>query len=154
LVGALALAAYGLPRTTLDLDLAVERRAQDDVISYLESRGYETLHRSEGYSNHLHSDASRGRIDFIYVDPSTADALFGSARPFPAAGGRKILVARPEHLAAMKVLAMKNDPTRTLQDLADIRFLLTLPGVDREQVKAYFVRHGLEARFYELEKTL
>jgi hypothetical protein len=54
----------------------------------------------------------------------------------------------------MKVQAMKNDPTRALQDLADIHFLLTLPGVDREQVKAYFVRHGLEKRFDELEKTL
>ena len=90
----------------------------------------------------------------MYVDPSTADALFGSARLFPAPGGREILVASPEHLAAMKVLAMKNDPTRALQDLADIRFLLTLPGVDRKQVKAYFVRHGLEGRFDELETTL
>jgi hypothetical protein len=143
-----------LPRTTLDLDLAVEGRAQDDVISYLETQGYETLHRSEGYSNHLHPDSSRGRIDLVYVDTSTSEALFGSARPFPAPGGREVLVAKPEHLAAMKVLAMKNDPTRTLQDLADIRFLLTLPGVDREQVRAYFVRHGMEARFDELEKTL
>jgi hypothetical protein len=91
LIGALALAAYGLPRTTLDLDLAVERRAQDDVISYLESRGFKTLHRSEGYSNHLHSDSSRGRIDFVYVDASTAGTLFGSARTFPAPGGREVL---------------------------------------------------------------
>jgi hypothetical protein len=143
-----------LPRTTLDLDLAVERRAQDDVISYLEGLGYETLHRSEGYSNHLHADSSRGRIDFVYVDPSTAEALFGSARLFSAPAGREILVARPEHLAAMKVQAMKNDPTRALQDLSDIRFLLTLPGVDRKEVKSYFVRQGLEARFDELEKTL
>ena len=90
----------------------------------------------------------------MYVDASTADELFGSAKSFPAPGGREVLVARPEHLAAMKVLAMKNDPTRALQDLADIRFLLTLPGVDREQVKAYFVRHGLESRFDELEKTV
>jgi hypothetical protein len=54
----------------------------------------------------------------------------------------------------MKVLAIKNDPTRALQDLADIRFLLTLPGVDRQEVRSYFARHGLETRFDELEKTL
>jgi hypothetical protein len=124
------------------------------VISYLESRGFKTLHRSEGYSNHLHSDSSRGRIDFVYVDAETAGTLFGSARRFPAPGGREVLVARPEHLAAMKVLAIKNDPTRALQDLADIRFLLTLPGVDRQEVRSYFARHGLETRFDELEKTL
>jgi hypothetical protein len=154
LVGALGLAAYGLPRATQDLDLAVERRAQDDLISHLESTGYQTLHRSEGYSNHVHPDASRGRIDLVYVDPRTADLLFGSARSFPAEPGRSVPVASPEHLAAMKVVAMKNDPSRTLQDLADIRFLLTLPGVDREQIRGYFARHGLEARFDELERTL
>lgn len=63
-------------------------------------------------------------------------------------------VPKPEHLAAMKVLAMKNDPTRTFQELADIRFLVTMPGVDRVEVKSYFDRHGLEERFDDLEKTL
>ena len=154
LVGALALAVYGLPRTTQDLDLAVERRAQDALVSWLESQGYQTIHRSEGYSNHIHADASRGRIDVVYVDAKTADILFGSARRFPAGEGRTVLVPAPEHLAAMKVLAIKNDPGRTLQDLADIRFLLGLPGVDRAQVKGYFVQHGLEDRFDELERTL
>jgi hypothetical protein len=154
LVGALALAAYGLPRATLDLDLAVERRAQDDVVGHLESRGYETLHRSEGYSNHLHPDPSRGRIDFVYVDPATAGELFGAARVFPGPGGRSIPVPKPEHLAAMKALAIKNDPSRIYQDLADVRFLLGLPGGDREEVRRQFVRHGLSKRFDELEATL
>jgi hypothetical protein len=42
--------------------------------------------------------------------------------------GTTLLVPRPEHLAAMKVQAMKNDPSRTFQDLADIQALLSLPG--------------------------
>ena len=41
-VGGIALAAYGLPRLTLDLDLVVEARAQDDLIQFLESLGYKT----------------------------------------------------------------------------------------------------------------
>jgi hypothetical protein len=153
LVGALALAAYGLPRTTLDLDVAVEARAQDDVVAFLESLGYETLHRSPGYSNHFHPEPSRGRIDFIYVDPSTAEALFSAARSFPGPAGRTILVPRPEHLAAMKALATKNDPSRALRDLADVRFLLGLPGVDREEIRGYFEKNGLMNLFDELERT-
>lgn len=74
LVEALALAAYGLARTTIDLDLAVDAAAQPALVAFLEESGYETLHRSEGYSNHLHADPSRGRIDFVYLDPKTADA--------------------------------------------------------------------------------
>ena len=46
---------------------------------------------------------------------------------------------KPEHLAALKVTAMKNDPARAFQDMADIRFLLTLPGVDRIQIKNYLI---------------
>jgi hypothetical protein len=38
--------------------------------------------------------------------------------------------------------------------MADIRFLLTLPGVDRREVRSYFERHGLKDRIDELERTL
>jgi hypothetical protein len=150
LVGGLALAAYGLARTTLDLDLAVEARAQDDLVPFLESKGYDTLYRSPGYSNHLHRSAAGGRVDFVYMDPATSDLLFRNAREFSGLVGR-VLVPKPEHLAAMKVLAMKNDPSRTLQDLADVRFLLGVPGVDRDEIRGYFLRHGLEKRFDEIE---
>ncbi|MDQ6892988.1 MAG: nucleotidyl transferase AbiEii/AbiGii toxin family protein [Acidobacteriota bacterium] len=139
---------------TLDLDLAVEAAAQPAVVPFLESMGYVTLHRSEGYSNHMHPDPVRGRIDFVYIDPVTASSLFPNARSFPGPAGRQILVPKPEHLAAMKVVAMKNDPSRVFQDLADVRFLLTLPGVDREEIREYFAKHGLISRFHELEETL
>ena len=65
----------------------------------------------------------------------------------------RIPVPRPEHLIAMKVVAMKNDPTRAYQDMADIRFLLSLPGVDRQEVRAQFTKHGLLERYLELEAS-
>lgn len=153
-IGGVALAAYGLPRTTVDLDLVVEASAQDELIPYLESQGYQTLHRSSGYSNHLHPDSSRGQLDLVYVQGETSDKIFASCRRFQGPGGLEMQVPKPEHLAAMKVLAMKNDPARTFQELADIRFLVTMPGVDRVEVKSYFDRHGLEERFDDLEKTI
>lgn len=52
-------------------------------------------------------------------------------------------VPRPEHLIAMTVQAMKDAPDRTLQDLADISYLLRLPGVDRLKVQGYFSRAGM-----------
>jgi hypothetical protein len=64
------------------------------------------------------------------------------------------LVPRPEHLAAMKVLAMRNDPARTFQEMSDIRHLLTLPGVDEQEIRGYFAKHGLESRFDEIKKTI
>jgi hypothetical protein len=154
LAGGLALAAYGLPRTTFDLDLVVDGDHENDLVSFLEESGYETLFRSEGYSNHLHAEPALGRVDVIYVRGSTRDTIFRQARTMPGPGGSTIPVPRPEHLAAMKVQAMKNDPGRVFGDLADIGFLMTLPGVDREEIAGYFAKHGMSDRFHELEASL
>ena len=48
---------------------------------------------------------------------------------------------------------MKNDPSRKYQDVADIRFLLGLPDIDREAVRAPFAKHGLLELFHELEAS-
>ncbi len=154
LVGGLALSAYGGARTTLDLDLAVDGDSQDELIRFMESEGFETLYRSSGYSNHLHSEERWGRVDFIYVRGATRETLFDSAATHGIPGGLEVPVAKPEHLVAMKVLAMKNDPGRTFQELADIRVLLQYPGVDLEEVRQSFEKRGLAKRFDELKDTL
>lgn len=148
------MAAYGLPRTTLDLDLVVDGASQDGLIRHLESMGYETLHRSRGYSNHVHAEASRGSVDFVYVWNETADRLFADTRDVPGPDGHSLPVPSPEHLASMKVLAMKNDPERTFGELSDIRHLVREAGADLASVREQFVRHDLEDRLRELEGIL
>lgn len=152
--GGLGLAAYGFARMTFDADFVVEGAVQDDLVTFLESCGFETQYRSQGFSNHLHPDSTLGRVDFVYVRGKTATELFAAAREVDGPHGRSLRVPKPEHLAAMKVAAMASDPSRTLQDLADIQFLLRLPDVDREEIRGYFVRSGLERRFDELLTSL
>ena len=152
LVGAHAFLAYGVTRSTVDLDLLTEQRVQDRLVRFLESLGYETLHRSDGYSNHLHADPTWGRVDVVYVDERTSDVLFGGAREVATIGGRALKLPRPEHLVAMKVQAVKNDPERTLKDLSDIRDLLRVAEVDEAEVRAYFERAGLGARYEDVRR--
>ena len=154
LAGAVALNAHGLARATTDLDLVVEARAQPALLAFLAGLGYEQLHVSEGYSNHLHAEPGWGRLDLIYLDPQTADRVFQRAtrvRPFSTV---EVSVPSPEHLAAMKVLAIKNRPSRTFKDLADIQFLLSLPGVDEGEIRSYFSRQGLSEMFDELKRKM
>ena len=151
IIGGVGLAAYGIARLTVDLDLLLEREAQSEAVGHLESLGYDTLHRSDGYSNHLHSDPTMGGVDVVYVQGETARRIFAAARSLEGPGRQEILVPSPEHLAAMKVAAMKNDPARTLQDLADIRSLMRLPGVNHGEIQAYFEKHQLLERYLELE---
>jgi hypothetical protein len=152
-IGGLAMAAHGSPRTTLDVDVVADSALQEPLVEFLESLGFETLHRSSGYSNHLHEDADLGRIDVVYVRGGTSREIFVGAKRHPGPGGLEIPVPRPEHLAAMKAYAIKNDPTRTLRELADIRDLLDVPDVDRAEVERYFERYGLEALLERLDES-
>lgn len=70
-MGGLALVLYGSPRATADLDFVAEARCREGLVEFLQGKGYETLHLSEGYSNHLHPDPPWGRIDVVYVDGPT-----------------------------------------------------------------------------------
>ena len=52
----------------------------------------------------------------------------------------------------MKVHAMKNDPSRSLREMADIQFLLGLPGIDEAEVRSYFEQSGLLERYLEIKR--
>lgn len=153
-IGGFGLHAYGLARATFDVDFVVDAQAQSRLVEHLETIGYETLNVTSGYSNHLHRDSALGRLDFVYVRDETAERLFAGCRPLPIVGEVEAPVPRPEHLAAMKVQAMKNDPERTFREMADLLFLLRLPGIDRSEVRRQFERCGLVERYRELERSL
>jgi len=91
-------------------------------------------------------------LDFVYVGGDTSRRLFEECREAVFSCG-PVRVPRPEHLAAMKVQAMKNDPERRLQDLADVRFLMDVPGVNEQEIRGYFQRAGLLRDFDELRRT-
>jgi hypothetical protein len=153
-IGGVALAAYGSPRMTLDVDLVTDSHAQDALVAFMESQGFATLHRSAGYSNHLHANPARGRVDVMYVRGATAEQVFGAVRQMPGPGGRLIPIPKPEHLIAMKVQAVRDAPERTWHDLSDIRHLLRLDGVDLAEARGYFKRAGLTEHWHELTRTL
>jgi hypothetical protein len=150
LIGAFALNAYGYVRATQDIDFLVRARDQDKIIRFLETLGYETLHRSKGFSNHLHRLGNLGRIDFVYVEGKTADSIYASTNPLLILDGFPVPVAKPEHLIALKAFAMKNDPTRSFREMADIHFLLTLGGIDKGEIRSYFQKYGLLEKYDEL----
>jgi len=150
LIGAFALKAYGYVRATQDIDFIVRHEAQSRIVAYLESLGFETIYRSPGFSNHVHPLSGLGRIDFVYVKGETAERIFKESGKRMIFNDMSIPVVSPEHLVALKVFAMKNDPDRGFHEMADIKFLLGLPGVDLQTVKGFFEKYGQMDRCYEL----
>ncbi|HYA43092.1 MAG TPA: nucleotidyltransferase family protein [Syntrophobacteraceae bacterium] len=151
LIGAFALQAYGYVRATQDMDFVVREEGQERVIGFLESLGYQTLYRSKGFSNHLHPLTSLGRIDLVYVAGETADAIFSGTRQIPILDV-SVPVARPEHLVALKIFAMKNDPARSFREMADIQQLLKHTEIDMDEIRGYFEKYGQMEKFYELTR--
>lgn len=150
LIGGLGLHAYGLRRATFDVDLLVDGEAQAEVVAMLEDLGYQTLNLSRGYSNHLHAESSRGRVDCVWVRGATREEIFAGCSRYEVFSGFGVPVPRPEHLAALKIHAMSNDPQRTRQEMVDLRFLLDLPETDRAAVREQFEKRDLLEEYREL----
>jgi hypothetical protein len=89
----------------------------------------------------------------VYIGGETSQELFAASKIATGPGGIPIRVPKPEHLSALKITAMKNDPARTLQDMADVRFLLHMPGVDRSLIRNYFDRQGMRDKFDDIDKA-
>jgi hypothetical protein len=150
-VGGLAVHSWGGSRLTKDTDIAVDRLNQNRVVAFAESRGFETLSVREAFSNHLL--APNTRLDFMYLDGTTAERVFDASIVRPVIGDVVAPVASPEHLAMMKAMAMKNFPHRALFEGEDVRQLMSVPGVDREAVRDYYRRNGLLELFDAIEKA-
>lgn len=149
LIGAFAMQAYGYTRATRDIDFVVRGRSQEKIVSYLESIGFETLHRSKGYSNHLHPIGPI-RIDFVYVDDMTAGKIFKETKLVAIFKNITVPVVKAEHLLTMKLFAAKNAPERQLRELADIKELVKTADIDKGYVKKMFEKYGLGDRVSEV----
>jgi hypothetical protein len=151
LIGGFALNAYGRTRQTDDIDFLLRNRDAQKTIDFLESIGYQTLNRTEAFSNHEHPLAGFSRLDFLYVNGSTADTLFLEVREFPALTNLQVRVVKPEHLIALKLFSMTANPDRAALDREDLIHLLRQEGLDRGEIRKYFQKYATLDLLQELE---
>ncbi len=143
LAGGLALVAWGSTRTTADTDLLVEEGLRPALLKRLRGEGFEILQDAEGFTNLLHPVREVGRLDLIWVEGETSRRMFAAAVERTGPDGAALLVPAPEHLVAMKVKAIREQPTRVFRDAEDLRVLLSLPDLDENAVRETFERAGL-----------
>ena len=151
LAGGFAMAAWGSTRTTVDLDLVVDEAVRADLGPRLSNAGFATDYDGEGFTNLMHQDPELGRLDLLWVEGSTRARLFEAAVTRTGPDGEPCLVPSPEHLAAMKLKAIRNQPTRVFRDGEDLRLLLSLPGIDENDIRESFERSGLLELYYRLK---
>ena len=149
IIGAFALFSYGYTRATRDIDFITRVENRSKVTAYLESLGFETIFSSDAFSNHLHPIDSI-RVDIMYVEGATADTVLGSTEKRMVFHDLELPVVSPEHLIAMKLFAIQNNPERKFKDLADIKEILHHATYDKRIVKEYFRKYGQESYYNEL----
>jgi hypothetical protein len=146
LIGGLALAAHGVARATVDLDLLAEGERSDDVDRIVRDHGYDCLHRTEHVANYASTDPAKGRVDFLFARRTYGRAMLARATPRQILG-ESIRVVDASDLIGLKVQSSSNDPSRRHGDLGDIERLPRNAVVDLTRVREYF-------RLFDREKEL
>jgi hypothetical protein len=149
IIGAFGLHAYGYSRATRDIDFLTRLSYQTKIITFLDSLGFETLQKTDAFSNHLHAIGNT-RVDLMYIDGRTADIMFSDIRRVTLFGKDDLPVVSPEHLVALKLFAAQNDPQRKLKELADIQELLRHISCDMKTIHSYFVKYGFKESYEEV----
>ena len=109
LIGAFALAAWGVQRATNDVDFLIDGAKAAVARQALESDGFTVFHASDD----VLQMAGPGPVDFVLARRPLSLAMLtrASARTL-----RGIKCVEPEDLIGLKIQAYKNDPRRELQD--------------------------------------
>ena len=149
IIGAFALFSYGYVRATKDIDFITRVKNKNKVIGYLESLGFETTFGSKAFSNHLHPVGST-RVDVMYVEGTTAELIFKKSEKRLVLKGLKLPVVHPEHMVAMKLFAIQNNPDRKFKDLADIKEIVKHTNCNKKTLHEYFKKYDQEFYFNEI----
>jgi hypothetical protein len=140
-MGGYALGLWGVGRTTVDIDLLINLDDLNKVDDIMLKLGYECKHRSENVSQYVSSLKIMGEVDFLHAFRDASLEMIGRAEEKEIFGGvLKIKVARPEDLIGLKLQALKNNPSRSQTDMADIESLMSIHGknLDWSLIEEYF----------------
>jgi hypothetical protein len=131
LIGAFAMAAWGVQRATNDVDFLIDGTKATQARQALESAGFTVFHASD----EVLQMGGPGPVDFLLARRPLSLAMLAraSARTY-----RGIGCVEPEDLIGLKIQAYRNDARRELQDRADIQRLIeVLPTLDWARIKQY-----------------
>ncbi|MBI5056793.1 MAG: nucleotidyltransferase family protein [Nitrospirae bacterium] len=153
LMGGFALAAWGVPRGTVDMDFLVQRDDMEKIDGIMKGLGYECRYKSENVSQYLSPVKVFGEVDFLHAFRSPSLKMLQRAEEKKYFGETlSVRVLKVEDLIGFKVQAIANNKDRTASDMADIEALLVFnkTSIDWSLLEEYFSLFGLSDQLREL----
>jgi hypothetical protein len=146
LVGGAAMGAHGITRSTLDLDLLVEKEDLPGADRVFASLGWKRVYRSANVSHYRAARDGRVPLDVIHAFRPDSRRMLGMAVNRRMPDGAPVRVLRPEDIIGLKVQAMANDPGRKWIDTPDIEAIAGKGGrLDWPRILRYYRLFGREA---------
>lgn len=130
LIGGFAMAVYGHHRATSDIDLLAEGSKKETIKNELIKKGFTLRYES----NEVLQFSGIGFLDVLLANRPLSLEMLKRAQ---LNSELQIYVLKREDIIGLKIQAYKNDPSRELQDKADIQKLLLLTDLDLMVVKKY-----------------
>ena len=130
LIGGFAMASYGHHRTTIDVDFLADGSKRNEIKNTLLTKGFQLTHET----SEVLQFSGPGLLDILLANRPLSQEMLKHAIQNTSLG---VYVVRPEDIIGLKIQAYKNDPTRELQDKADIQKLLSLSQIDLQLIKKY-----------------
>lgn len=125
-IGAIALGLYGLPRFTSDIDLITEGRLWPELEPIMERLGYTCYQKTDAFALFESELGAMGYIDFMFVNTPDGVAILERR----VAAEDKLLgkypVVQPTDFIILKMMAIANNPDRSLKDEADLSAFMQL----------------------------
>jgi hypothetical protein len=122
IIGGHAVICYGVPRATFDLDFLARKEQRHLWSQFMIAQGYSLFHESETFQQ-WSPPQSRIAVDLMLVDEETWNKMHSAAKAFSITE-HTFLVAKPTHLIALKLHAMKYRPkalaSKDWRDILDL----------------------------------
>ena len=143
LIGGYAVNAYGYSRTTQDVDFMIASSDYGRAKEIVQRLGYRQYVHKDLCARFVDHENEWPPLDLVFVDQETFQNVVKEAKSVDLLG-RKLLVPSAEHLIALKLHAIKNDPKREAKDLNDIFEIIKAKGlyVSAPKFKDFCLKFG------------
>ena len=153
LIGAIALAVYGMPRYTADIDILSDHRHRDIIKQIMADLGFDCFQNADAFAQFDSESGVYGKVDYMFAQTEEGQAILEQAILINDDFWGDIPVVQPTDYAVLKLMAIANNPSRKTHDMADLEAIFKtaaagfLPAVfnsvDDVRLKKFARRFGV-----------
>lgn len=148
LIDGFALAVHGINRATIDIDFLADGTKKNEILDLMTKNGFILKFATD----EVLQFTGVGFVDILLANRPLSQQMLQNAKMEKSISVQVLIV---EDLIGLKIQAYSNDPTRELQDKADIQSLIAKhQNIDWQKVQKYADLFGQWSAIENLRRPL